>query len=93
MQNQQLTAADIDRIIEMAWEDRTPFEAIEFQFGLKQQDVIAIMRKEMKASNFKMWRERTKNRHTKHEALRIDEINRFKCSRQRTISSNKISKR
>lgn len=93
MQNQQLTTADIDRIIEMAWEDRTPFEAIEFQFGLKQQDVIAIMRKEMKASSFKMWRERTKNRHTKHEALRIDEINRFKCSRQRTISSNKISKR
>lgn len=93
MQNQQLTAADIDRIIEMAWEDRTPFEAIEFQFGLKQQDVIAIMRKEMKASSFKMWRERTKNRHTKHEELRIDEINRFKCSRQRTISSNKISKR
>lgn len=93
MQNQQLTAADIDRIIEMAWEDRTPFEAIEFQFGLKQQDVIAIMRKEMKASSFKMWRERTKNRHTKHEVLRIDEINRFKCSRQRTISSNKISKR
>lgn len=93
MQNQQLTATAIDRIIEMAWEDRTPFEAIEFQFGLKQQDVIALMRKEMKASSFKMWRERTKNRHTKHEALRIDEINRFKCSRQRTISSNKISKR
>ena len=93
MQNQQLTTADIDRIIEMAWEDRTPFEAIEFQFGLKQQDVISIMRKEMKASSFKMWRERTKNRNTKHEALRIDEINRFKCSRQRTISSNKVSKR
>lgn len=93
MQIQQLTAADIDRIIEMAWEDRTPFEAIEFQFGLKQQDVIALMQKEMKASSFKMWRQRTKGRHTKHEALRATGINRFKCSRQRTISSNKISKR
>ncbi len=89
----QLTAADIDRIIEMAWEDRTPFEAIELQFGLKQQDVIDIMRREMKASSFKMWRQRTKGRHTKHAALRGDDINRFKCGRQRTISLNKISKR
>lgn len=93
MHHQPFTPADIDRIIEMAWEDRTPFEAIEFQFGLRQQEVIAIMRKEMKASSFKMWRQRTKNRNTKHEALRTDAVNRFKCSRQRTISSNKISKR
>lgn len=89
----QLTAADIDRIIEMAWEDRTPFEAIELQFGLKQQDVIAIMRREMKTSSFKMWRQRTKGRYTKHIALRADDINRFKCSRQKSISLNKISKR
>ncbi|MEO5942640.1 MAG: TIGR03643 family protein [Ferruginibacter sp.] len=87
------SAADIDRIIEMAWEDRTSFEAIELQFGLKQQDVIKLMRKEMKASSFKMWRERTKGRITKHQALRSDKTDRFKCSRQKTITHNKISKR
>lgn len=88
-----LSVADTDRIIEMAWEDRTSFEAIEMQFGLKQQDVIRLMRKEMKASSFKLWRERTKGRSTKHEALRSDEVDRFKCSRQKTISHNKITKR
>ena len=88
-----LSVADKDRIIEMAWEDRTTFEAIEMQFGLKQQDVIKLMRKEMKASSFKLWRERTKGRRTKHEALRSDEVDRFKCSRQKTITHNKISKR
>ena len=88
-----LSGTDIDRIIEMAWEDRTTFEAIEAQFGLKQQDVIKLMRKEMKHSSFKMWRERTKGRTTKHEALRNDDVDRFKCSRQKTISHNKISKR
>ena len=60
-----LSSTDIDRIIEMAWEDRTTFEAIEAQFGLKQQDVIKLMRKEMKHSSFKMWRERTKGRTTR----------------------------
>ena len=84
---------DKDRIIEMAWEDRTTFEAIEIQFGLKQQDVIKLMRKELKPSSFKLWRERTNGRSTKHEALRSDEVDRFKCSRQKIISNNKISKR
>ena len=88
-----LSSTDIDRIIEMAWEDRTTFEAIEAQYGLKQQDVIKLMRKEMKHSSFKMWRERIKGRTTKHEALRSDDVDRFKCSRQKTISHNKISKR
>jgi len=88
-----LTMANIDRVIEMAWEDRTTFDAIEAQFGLKQADVIKLMRKEMKASSFKRWRERTKGRNTKHEALRSLDIDRFKCSRQRAISHNKISKR
>ena len=88
-----LSAADIDRIIEMAWEDRTTFEAIEIQFGLKQQDVIKLMRKELKASSFKLWRQRTKGRATKHEALRSDAKDRFKSSRQKTITNNKISKR
>ena len=90
---ENLSLIEKDRIIEMAWEDRTTFEAIEMQFGLKQQDVIKLMRKEMKASSFKLWRERTKGRSTKHEALKTDEVNRFKCSRQKTISHNKISKR
>ena len=90
---ENLSLIDKDRIIEMAWEDRTTFEAIEMQFGLKQQDVIKLMRKEMKPGSFKLWRERTKSRSTKHEALKTDEVNRFKCSRQKTISHNKISKR
>jgi uncharacterized protein (TIGR03643 family) len=83
----------IDRIIEMAWEDRTTFEAIQFQFGLKEEQVIALMRKEMKLKSFKMWRERVQGRKTKHEKLRGFEKGRFKCSRQRSISNNSISKR
>ena len=93
MEQKIFSAIEINRIIEMAWEDRTTFEAIEIQFGLKQQDVIKLMRKEMKASSFKMWRERTKGRNTKHQALRGDDIDRFKCSRQKAISMNKVSKR
>jgi uncharacterized protein (TIGR03643 family) len=88
-----MTAIDIDRIIEMAWEDRTTFEAIEEQFGLKQDDVIKLMRNQLKPSSFKLWRKRTKGRSTKHEALRSDDVNRFKCTLQRTITHNKISKR
>ncbi|MBX2845343.1 MAG: TIGR03643 family protein [Saprospiraceae bacterium] len=84
---------DIDRIIEMAWEDRTPFSAIEAQFGLSEQEVIKVMRKHMKASSFRMWRQRVQGRKTKHLALRSKEIDRHKCSRQRAISNNKISKR
>lgn len=93
MEKIEFTDKDIDRIIEMAWEDRTSFEAIEIQFGLKEKDVIELMRKEMKASSFKMWRKRTNGRSTKHAALRGDEVNRFKCKSQRTITHNKISKR
>ena len=89
----QLSAADTDRIIEMAWEDRTPFEAIEQQFGLSEKEVIEIMRKEMKGSSSRMWRKRMKGRQTKHGLLRNDSVKRFKCKRQRTISMNKISKR
>ena len=88
-----LSAIEIDRIIEMAWEDRTTFEAIEFQFGLKEQEVINLMRREMKPSSFKMWRKRVQGRQTKHEKLRSFEKGRFKCSRQRSISNNGISKR
>jgi uncharacterized protein (TIGR03643 family) len=83
---------DRDRIIQMAWEDRTPFEAIEFQFGLKEKDVIEFMRKNSLPSSFKMWRKRMKSRKTKHSFLREKSIDRFKCSRQRN-SGNKIAKR
>jgi uncharacterized protein (TIGR03643 family) len=88
-----LSEAKIDRIIEMAWEDRTPFDAITFQFGLSERQVIDLMRREMKASSFRMWRERVQGRSTKHLKKRSEDIDRFKCSRQRNISMNKVSKR
>jgi uncharacterized protein (TIGR03643 family) len=85
---------DIDRIIEMAWEDRTPFEAILFQFACSESDVIDIMRRELKRSSFNLWRKRVNSGISKkHAVKRNPDISRFKCSRQRTISSNKISKR
>ncbi len=89
-----LDAKDIDRIIEMAWEDRTPFEAINIQFGLFEKGVIELMRKELKRSSFNLWRKRVNSGISqKHLYLRNLEINRFNCTRQRTISMNKISKR
>ena len=88
-----LSEEQIDRIIEMAWEDRTPFGAILSQFGLNEQDVIKLMRREMKPSSFKMWRARVKGRSTKHSKNRSDDVERFRCSRQRNISNNKLSKR
>jgi uncharacterized protein (TIGR03643 family) len=93
MQEKQFTEIEIDRIIEMAWEDRTPFEAITFQFGISEQETIAIMRREMKASSFRMWRERVQGRATKHAKLRVNGIDRFKCKLQRHITHNTISKR
>jgi uncharacterized protein (TIGR03643 family) len=89
----ELTAQDIDRIVEMGWEDRTPFDAIKLQFGLKEQEVISIMRRNMKPSSFKLWRKRVQGRKTKHLKKRSEEVDRFKCSRQRGISNNKVSKR
>lgn len=85
---------DLDRIIEMAWEDRTPFEAIEFQFGYTESAVIALMRKTLKRSSFNLWRKRVNSGVSqKHLNKRSHEIQRFKCSLQRQISGNKISKR
>lgn len=84
----------IDRIIEMAWEDRTPFEAIEFQFKITESEVIEMMRSELKPSSFRLWRKRVNSGVSqKHLKKRNPEIERFKCSRQRAISHNKISKR
>lgn len=72
--------AETSRIIEMAWEDRTPFEAIEHQFGIKENEVREIMRSNLKRSSFKLWRERVSGRKTKHTQLRRDEVQRFKAS-------------
>ena len=85
---------DIDRIIEMAWEDRTPFEAILFQFGFSEAAVIELMRKHLKRSSFNLWRKRVNSGISqKHLMKRNPEISRFKCSLQKSISMNKISKR
>lgn len=88
-----LQPEDIDRIIEMAWEDRTPFDAIFIQFSLREADVKALMKKELKFSSYRLWRERVENCQTKHLQKRNTEIDRFKCTRQRLITSNKISKK
>lgn len=89
-----LTNKDIDRIIEMAWEDRTPFEAIAFQFNLSESQVIELMRNNLKRSSFNLWRKRVHSGISqKHLKKRVDGISRFKCTRQRVISLNKISKR
>ena len=93
MKSFELSAIDVDRVIEMAWEDRTPFEAILFQFGLEESQVIDLMRKELSSQGFKRWRKRVHNRKTKHCRLLDTPLSRFKCSRQRDISFNKVSKR
>ena len=85
---------DIDRIIEMAWEDRTPFEAITMQFGLTEAATIKLMRSELKRNSFNLWRKRVHSGVSqKHLMKRSADIKRFKCSRQKAISMNKISKR
>lgn len=89
----RLTEEEINRIIEMAWEDRTPFDAIQSQFRIPEAEVIILMRRNMKLSSFKMWRARVQGRKTKH-AKKVDEnVDRFKSRMQRGIAFNKISKR
>ena len=83
MNQKDLAGSDISRVIEMAWEDRTPFEAIEMQYGLKENQVRALMRRHMKRSSFHMWRKRVKGRTTKHRALRTDGMKRFKSQNQK----------
>ena len=90
----QISEIEIDRIIEMAWEDRTPFEAIEIQFEISEKEIIKLMRTKLKKSSFKLWRKRVHSRISKkHLSKRNPAISRFKCSRQKIISNNKISKR
>lgn len=79
----ELSEADIDRVIQMAWEDRTPFEAIRIQFGIGEQEVIELMRTHMRPSSFSMWRKRVTGRRTKHKMLRNGEVTRFKSSNQK----------
>lgn len=74
----------------MAWEDRTPFEAIRLQFGLDEAAVIRLMRRELKPGSWRRWRARVAGRTTKHEALRPEAVQRFRSSRQRMISANRI---
>lgn len=78
-----LSAADASRVIEMAWEDRTPFESIAMQFGLNESAVVTLMRRELNRSSFKMWRERVTGRATKHAALRSPEVTRHRASHTR----------
>jgi len=89
----EFTERELDRIIEMAWEDRTPFDAITFQFGISEQETIELMRYNLKPSSFRMWRKRVQGRSTKHSKLNNAGGHRFKSTRQRQISMNKISKR
>jgi uncharacterized protein (TIGR03643 family) len=89
----ELSEKEIDRIIEMAWEDRTPFEAIKFQFQLTEADVIVLMRNHLKPQSWRLWRERAQKTSLKHLKKRSLNIDRFKCSRQNAVSNNKISKR
>jgi uncharacterized protein (TIGR03643 family) len=77
-----LSAPDLSRLIEMAWEDRTPFDAIENIYGLSEPQVIAIMRKELKRGSFELWRQRVTGRATKHKALRSKVVTRAYCSTQ-----------
>ena len=89
----EFTAIEKDRIVEMAWEDRTTFDAIKLQFGLNEDAVKALMKKEIKFSSYKLWRKRVEKCKTKHASKRANGISRFKCNLQRTITNNKISKR
>jgi uncharacterized protein (TIGR03643 family) len=93
MKKLSLTPEEIDRVIQMAWEDRTPFDAIQTQFGLKEEEVIRLMKREMRLNNWKKWRARVQGRKTKHTALTDGTGTRFKCSMQKTISLNRIPKR
>ena len=81
--SEMLTDADLDRIIQMAWEDRTSFDTIRSQFGLTPGEVIKLMRQQLSSRSFKLWRKRTAGRRTKHEARRGFRIGRFRAQGQR----------
>ena len=89
---EQLSDTDIDRIIGMAWEDRTPFDAIFLQFGITEAQVIQLMKRHLRLRNWKKWRAHVQGRKTKHQKLREDVVTRFKSNAQRQITGNRISK-
>ena len=84
MKTPEIDLPTLDRVIQMAWEDRTPFDAIARQFGLNESDVVALMRRHMKRSSFQMWRKRVSGRSTKHGMLRDSNVTRFRSDDQRT---------
>lgn len=88
-----MDSVQLDRVIEMAWEDRTPFEAIYVQFGLTEQEVRTLMKKELRFGSYKRWRTRVEQCATKHAKKRSNAVSRFKSPMQRQISGNRISKR
>lgn len=83
---EQLSESDLSRVIEMAWEDRTPFEAIEQLYGLAESDVIKLMRQQLKPSSFRLWRQRVSGRATKHATLRHPDVQRAYCASQYKLS-------
>jgi uncharacterized protein (TIGR03643 family) len=90
----EFSAIDLDRIIEMAWEDRTTFDAIKRQFGINQGEVEKLMRSNLAENSFKRWRKRvSRGVGVKHANKAVIDLGRFKCSRQKSISNNKVSKR
>jgi len=82
MSTKQWSPEDLSRIIEMAWEDRTPFDAIQAQFGLTEAQTKALMRQELKRSSYELWRQRVIGRNTKHQALRSKKVMRAYCASQ-----------
>lgn len=84
---------ETDRIIGMAWEDRTPFDAIEAQFGLSEDEVIQFMRSRLKRKSWERWRKRVSGRKTKHRSLRSQGVKRFKSAAQNPITNNRIAKK
>lgn len=85
----KLNDTEIDRIIQMCWEDRTPFDAIKLQFEISEKEIISIMRNNLKEKSFLNWRRRVDNRKTKHKALSNSDKKRFKSNSQRQISFNR----
>ncbi len=76
----KLTPADVSRVVEMAWEDRTPFEAIAASYAWSEADVIRLMRRELSSSAFKRWRARVSGRKTKHSQKRPAGVDRHQSS-------------
>ena len=91
--DKKLSEEELNRVIEMAWEDRTTFDSIKTKFGLSEQDVKRLMKSNLKFKSYVVWRKRVESCQTKHLKTRNAAITRFKCSLQRSITNNKISKR